>query len=548
MLNTDVSNCTEHETKCLLEAADILKKIPIGLYNYMRHWKKTPQFVSIIVKCFRYSGLTLNDFARRLGIETQSLYYFNDGMDHNGIQWPDLIRCLNKIPPSVKVRAETVNVNRLEQQRRIRQEHNSQVKAESGILKTKLGSFLTRGRDVEKSIPSYGETRYEKQVLNNGKRLVIPPPPYSVKSPEQPIKKTIESVTNEFRPFIRPKNGETQYFVNETNLPMTIIPLANNNIVSNSFTPIHEFTIDNVNNCQSDNSQNDIVSSSSNNFKVESKVESKIESQLPALDSISESEKELLDKLAASYNLPYNLEPYIKTKLKEIKGTHVRMPWKSHPDIVAVICKDFLKHDGSLNSFCKKYLISDATFNFYFRGLKPTSNNGKKAQEWKELIVELSKLNISLDDLKNRLDVIYENRINNKYVESENQFEKIELVNFQKPEMKQEYIFEQSCEQSQQPIKIQQPIVPFKPVKIVPNNPIAYESCESTKISISEKIIVQYYPNNNLKNNRSENQVQVLTFDSLENIDKLKINSNKFELLDYCFDSKGNIIAKLKLN
>lgn len=122
MINVDISNLTPEQSKCILESYNFLKKIPTKTYTYSYEWRQAPQHVAKIIEYFRLSKLEISDFARRLGLEKATIYYFNEGMDHNGTQWNDL----------------NYYINKLNEQK----PNYSKLIAENGALKAKLGSLL----------------------------------------------------------------------------------------------------------------------------------------------------------------------------------------------------------------------------------------------------------------------------------------------------------------------------------------------------------------------------------------------------------------------
>lgn len=394
MLTIDISNLTPQEAKYVLEGHSFLKKIPSLYYLNAYDWKKCPQYVAKIIENFRLSKLEIADFARRLGLERATIYYFNEGMDHNGIQWNDLsyyINILNNKTPNI-----------------------GKVIAENSILKTQLGTLL---KDKAKTKDQFKPT-FPKYLRSSQKEFP------NIQSNSETTK---------------PKISNQQETVQKP--------------VSLSHT----------------NQQNSINSQSNTTPRP------------PSAPKISHSE--------------INLEIYIKSELLNLKNLFPkRIPWLQKPYLVALICKDFLQFDGFFSSFCKKYDISTTTFGYYLRGYKITPGvNFTNAKKWEDLILELKKLNIDIEDLRNKLDKI-----------------KIKTITH--------FIHDDSKNQE------------FK-------NPTLNISTPN----------IENFTTINIESIQNIKTIEVESFENLSYEDKQKIKLNKFEILEYAFDPQGNIIATIRL-
>lgn len=384
MLTIDISNLTSEEAKYVLEGHSFLKKIPSLYYLNAYDWKKCPQYVAKIIENFRLSKLEIADFARRLGLERATIYYFNEGMDHNGIQWNDLsyyINILNNKTPNI-----------------------GKVIAENSILKTQLGNLL---KDKAKIKDQFKPTF-----------------PKYLKSPQ--------------KEFSNIKSNSKIFNQQETAKEKTSLPHINQQNSINSYPNI----------------------------------------------KISNSE--------------INLEIYIKDELLNLKKLFPkRIPWLQKPYLVALICKDFLQFDGFFSSFCKKYDISSTTFGYYLRGCKITPGvNLANAKKWEDLILELKKLNIDIEDLRNKLDKV-----------------KVKTITY----------FANDDFKNQESKNLTSNISAFQTPNIENFTTINIESIKNIKT------------------------IEAESFENLSFENKQKIKLNKFEVLEYAFDPQGTIIATIKL-
>jgi hypothetical protein len=94
---------------------------------------------------------------------------------------------------------------------------------------------------------------------------------------------------------------------------------------------------------------------------------------------------------------------------------------------------------------------------------------------------------------------------------------------------------------------------------IIPNNPFAIDTCENDgtsnntcaqpKESLKQLEIPINRTDNYANNYENTNHIndKIVKYEMLSNEDKYKLGSNNFELMEYYFDSNGNIIAKIKL-